>query len=80
MTPQDIFGIIIRTVGLLMLIMWVFALTGCILAGGDKVLLVYSFGLCTIGGYLLQGSPFVMRFAYSRTAPRGERTSEENAG
>lgn len=63
MTPRDVFGIIVRTIGLLLLVAWIGLLIQSIaLKSGYGIFL--SFVLCTVGGYLLKGSRLVMELAY----------------
>lgn len=63
MTPRDVFGIIVRTIGLLLLITWIWVLIPSI-ASRSGYGIFLSFVLCTIGGYLLKGSRLVMELAY----------------
>ena len=72
MTPRDVFGIIVRTIGLLCLLAWIWLLISSIaIESGFGIFL--SFVLCTVGGYLLKGSKLVMELAYpSRSTPSEE--------
>jgi len=63
MTPRDVFGIIVRTIGLLLLVVWIVFLIESIRVGSGYWIFL-SFVLCTVGGYLLKGSRLVMELAY----------------
>jgi hypothetical protein len=72
MKPRDCFGIVVRTIGLLMLFV-----SGFYLMSGVAILetqspaewhwsayLVYGVALFSIGLYMIRGAPHLVRFAY----------------
>lgn len=64
MTPKEVFGIVVRSIGLLMMISWVFAITTALLVQ-DGSMFLNAFFIFAIGGYLLKGAPVLIDWAYS---------------
>ena len=63
MTPRDVFGIVLRSTGLLGLIYWAFIFVGALVTA-DGTLMVTSFIVSACAGYLLRGAPLLLEFAY----------------
>jgi hypothetical protein len=63
MRPEDVFGIIVRTIGLLLMLSWLIIIWMAVASGSAFALLI-AFVICTLGGYLLRGAPHVVAFAY----------------
>jgi len=65
MTPQDVFGIVVRTVGLLTLLWGVVAL------GSGAWVATEAIGIALIAGaFLLRGAPHLVDVAYPRKKTR----------
>jgi hypothetical protein len=76
MTPREVFGIVLRTFGLIGLFYWLSTFAGAV-ATGDKLLMMGSFLVSVLAGYLLRGAPVLLEFAYPST--RESRWREEHA-
>jgi hypothetical protein len=75
MKPRDCFGVVVRTVGLLLVLFSLFYFYGAVAAtvspalgrGGTPV---YYIGIgvvmMSVGLYLLRGAPHLLRFAYGK--------------
>jgi len=69
MSLKDIFGIVVRTIGLLTVLGGIYTLGTGLLAGLD-VLILTAFVLAAIGVYLMKGAPGVIEWSYSPPALR----------
>jgi hypothetical protein len=76
MTPRDVFGLVIRTFGLLGTFYWLFLLFSA-LAGADASLFFMAFIVSAISGYLLKGAPVLLEFCYPSS--RESRWTEGHA-
>lgn len=68
MKARDAFGVIIRTIGLLM-VLFAFTFLGLGLLGGSIRLLLLALIQCALGVYLMRGAPHLLGFAYPSRAP-----------
>ena len=76
MTPRDAFGLALRIVGLLALLLWLVVLVHAV-ATRSGLLLIQSFVLCAAGGHLITGCPWLLELAYPERRPEvGARTVE----
>ncbi len=85
MTPRDVFGIILRTFGVVGLFLWLYLFI-LALATQDATLFFLSFSVSAVAGYLLKGAPVILEFCYAssresrwqegqaRVSEGGERT------
>ena len=71
MKPREVFEIIVRSTGLLLLVSWVFAFSVALFRGDGSGVL-YALLIFAVGGYLLKGAPMLVDWAYS-TGPRTKR-------
>jgi len=76
MTPREVFGIVIRTSGLIGLVFWAFVFSSA-LASADGLAMCTSFLISALAGYLLKGAPVLLEFAYPSS--RESRWREEHA-
>lgn len=76
MTPREVFGIVLRTTGLIGLVLWATLLIEAI-ATTNGWLVVASFIVSALAGYLLRGAPVLLEFAYPSS--RESRWREEHA-
>ena len=76
MTPRDVFGIILRTIGLIGLFYWSFMFISA-LATANGSLFFLSFVVSAVSGYLLKGAPILLEFSYPSS--REARWREEHA-
>ncbi|MEW6074472.1 MAG: hypothetical protein AB1726_17990 [Planctomycetota bacterium] len=73
MDPRDVFGIIVRTIGLLLLLSWAPLLVLSVFARDGRGVLV-SFVVWALGAYLLRGAPYLLAFAYPGQSPDRSRS------
>jgi len=75
MKPRDCFGVVVRTVGLLLMLFSLFYFYGAVAASVSPALgrggtPVYYIGIGVVmmfvGLYLLRGAPHLLRFAYGK--------------
>ncbi|MDE0896438.1 MAG: hypothetical protein OSB10_07620 [Planctomycetota bacterium] len=76
MTPRDVFGLVIRTFGLLGLCLW-FYLFIVALAMKNPPLFFLSFIVSAAAGYMLKGAPLLLEFCYPSS--RESRWQEDHA-
>jgi hypothetical protein len=65
MKSRDAFEVVVRTVGLLLMVAWVFALANALLHR-DGALTFLAFLMFATGGYLLKGAPTLLDWAYAK--------------
>lgn len=70
MTARDVFGIIVRTAGLLLVLSALGSLFAGFAGQPGGAWLLWSFGALGLGAYLLRGAPALMGWSY----PGAERT------
>ena len=63
MTPRDVFGLVIRTFGLIGIFLWLYFCKIAI-TNGDAPLFALSFAVSAFSGYLLKGAPLLLEFCY----------------
>jgi hypothetical protein len=70
MKPAEIFGIIVRTIGLLMIVpatlSGAYGLLGALMGGPTVTIAIFvlSFPLVAVGLWMLRGAPSLVEFAY----------------
>ncbi len=70
MTPRDVFGIVVRSAGLFVLVSWIYTLLGAGVTGAYP-LLAQALVSFFVGVYLLRGAPLLMDMAYGKKQRRG---------
>lgn len=89
MKPRECFGIIVRTIGLLLLIYGVFEAVSALFIVVDKsytkphsqphIYMIYSTIFNLLSLYLLRGAPHLMRFCYPENPPPIPETGKEKS-
>ncbi len=77
MKPKDVFGIVVRTIGLLLMISWVFAVVAALVSQRGTMIL-NAFLIFAVGGYLLRGAPLLLDWAYSSDGATDRETKSSN--
>lgn len=87
MTPKDCFGVVVRSVGLLVLLLGVYELLGSIYVlvtpsrhhnATSPVYIVYGVFFVALSLYFLCGAPGLMQFSYPDMPPSEQSRGDDN--
>ncbi len=79
MKPQELFGVVIRTIGLLLSLssLWFFFMALLSVIGGGPVspigLIIYGIPTLFVGVWFLGGAPLIVSLAYQQELEREQR-------